>query len=89
MFSSGFSLNQYNQNLRSNKIIRMEDKYIKFCTNTDLPSSPLVAFDTSSEKLVHLYQNVNLPPDNFQSEVTQYLSRKESSSGNVVTVIKI
>jgi len=67
----------------------MESNYRKIITNDSLPGRPVVAYDFSSKSLVHIYENISLETSNFQTEVTFYLNRKESFSGNVATVSKI
>ena len=67
----------------------MQQKYVKFYTNEVLPEAPMPAFDTSRKALVHLYENIKLDPSTFQAEVSLYVDRKESFSGNVATIHSI
>ena len=67
----------------------MSEKYIKFLTNSLIPFMPVVAFDNSRKRLVHLYENIELDVSNFQSDVSQYLTRNDSLSGNLVTIHKL
>ena len=67
----------------------MQQKYVKFYTNEVLPEAPVPAFDTSRKALVHLFENIKLDPSTFQSEVSLYVDRRESFSGNVATIHSI
>ena len=58
-------------------------------TSKSIPCQPIVAYDSGKKILVHLYENTNLDPSTFKSEVALYLPRKESFSNHVAVVHKL
>lgn len=69
--------------------MEIQDSYVKLCTTSSLPFMPIAAFDNIRKSLVHLYEFVNLEPSNFQEDISQYLSRRDSFSTNVASIYKL